>query len=85
MSENKEPRKRHTVHAATPEAACGYIGHMTVDELRAVAAESDFEANCPVCGRIHLSKEEIEEIEKVKFTDSEEYRETVRKAEAGSE
>lgn len=85
MSVEKEKKKRRVVRVTTPDTACGYVGHMTVDELEAVAAGSDFEVNCPICGQIHLSREEIEEIENEKFTDTEEYKETVRQAEGTSE
>ena len=82
MSEPKAKKQRRVVRATAPDTACGDVGHMTVDELVAIAADSDFEVNCPACGQIHLSREEIEEIEKEKFTDTEEYKETVRQAEA---
>jgi hypothetical protein len=85
MSEPKEKKQRRTVRVTSPDTACGYVGHMTVDELVKVAAESDFEINCPICGQIHLSREEIIEIEKEKFTESEEYKKTVRQAEGTSE
>ncbi|OQX19860.1 MAG: hypothetical protein BWK76_03390 [Desulfobulbaceae bacterium A2] len=81
MSE-QQSKKRHVVHVSTPDTACGYVGHMTVDELKEVAAGADFEVNCPVCGAIHLSREEIEAIEKEKFTDTEAYKATVRQAQA---
>ncbi len=76
----EEKRKRRTVRVTTPDAACGDVGHMTVDELIAVAAHSDFEVNCPICGMIHLSREEIEELERERVVDSEEYKETTRTA-----
>ncbi len=75
-----EKKKRRIVRATTPSAACGDVGHMTVDELVAVAAHSDFEINCPICGMIHLSREEIEELEQERVVDSEEYKETTRTA-----
>lgn len=85
MSEQKEKKKRRIVRVTAPDAACGYVGHMTVDELEKVAAGSEFEINCPACGQIHLDREEVEEIESEKFTDTEEYKETVRRAEGPHE
>lgn len=85
MSEQQQSKKRHVVRVSTPDTACGYVGHMSVDELKAVAAGADYEVNCPVCGGIHLSREEIEVIEKEKFTNTEAYKTTVRQAQASDE
>lgn len=85
MSEKQGKRQRRVVRATAPDTACGDVGHMTVDELVAVAADAEFEVNCPACGQIHLSREEIEEIEQEKFTETEEYKKTVRQAQAQAE
>ena len=82
MNEEKTAKKRPVVRVTSPDTACGYVGHMTVDQLREVAVGDDFEANCPVCGMIHLSSEEIEELEARKFTETEEYLETIKQAQA---
>ena len=81
MSEETK-KKRHIVHVTTPEAACGYVGHMTVDELKKVAVGAEFDASCPVCGQIHLTREEIEELESRKITESTEYINKAKEAEA---
>jgi Zn-finger nucleic acid-binding protein len=75
-------KKRHQIHVTRTDSACGYVGHMTVDELKEVTVGSDFDASCPTCGQIHLTRDEIEEIESQKVTDSQEYKNTTKEAEA---
>lgn len=75
-------KKRFQIRVTRADSACGYIGHMTVDELKQVTFGDNFDGSCPACGRIHLTREEIEEIENQKITDSPEYKETSREAEA---
>jgi hypothetical protein len=66
--------KRPKVRIESPNCACGYVGHMTVDELKERAVHDDVDLACPVCGLIHLSCEEIKAAEKVKITESERYK-----------
>ncbi len=80
MTEEKK-RERRKVRAESPSTACGYIGHMTVDELRERATGDEFDARCPVCRQIHLTREEIEELEKRKLTESEKFQEIKSEAE----
>jgi hypothetical protein len=75
-------KKRHQIRVTRTDSACGYVGHMTVEELKRVTVGDNFDASCPSCGRIHLTREEIEEIEGRKITDSKEYKETTKEAEA---
>jgi uncharacterized Zn finger protein len=82
MSERKERKQRHLVRVEAPNCACGFVGHMTADELKQRAAHDDMDLSCPVCGLIHLSREEIEDLEKQKVVYSKRYRELQRQAEA---
>lgn len=79
MDEHKERKK---VRVESPNCACGYVGHMTADELKQRAAHDDVDLSCPVCGLIHLSRDEIEDLEKQKVVNSKRYREIRRQAEA---
>ncbi|MBM9535577.1 hypothetical protein [Desulfobulbus alkaliphilus] len=72
---------RVIVRVESPDCACGSVGHMTVDELKQRAAHDDMDLSCPVCGLIHLSREEIEDLEKQKVVHSKRYREIQRQAE----
>ena len=76
MSERKERKQRHLVRVEAPNCACGFVGHMTADELKQRAAHDDMDLSCPVCGLIHLSRE------KQKVVYSKRYRELQRQAEA---
>ena len=78
MNEQKERRK---VRVESPGCGCGYVGHMTADELKQRAAHDDMDLSCPVCGLIHLSREEIDDLEKQKVVNSKRYREIRRQAE----
>jgi len=84
MDENKERKGRKIVRVEAPNCACGFVGHMTADELKQRAAHDDMDLSCPVCGLIHLDREEIEDLDKQKVVYSKRYREIQRQAEAES-
>lgn len=81
MNENNKKKARIIVRVETPDCASGYVGHMTADELKQRAAHNDMDLSCPVCGLIHLSREEIEDLEKQKIVNTKRYREIQRQAE----
>jgi len=74
--------KRPQVRAENPSGACGKLDHMTVDELKARAVGDEFDGTCPACGLFHLTREEIEKIEREKVIDSESYKAMKSEAEA---
>lgn len=84
MNEKNERKQRAVVRIESPNCACGCVGHMTADELKQRAAHDDMDLSCPLCGLIHLSREEIEDLEKQKMVYSKRYREIQRQAEAES-
>jgi len=73
------------VHAENPGCANGYISHMTADELKERAATDEVDLRCSVCGMIHLSREEIEELEERKISESPRYLEIKSQAEGEAE
>lgn len=82
MNEHNSTKPRRMVRVEAPNCACGYVGHMTADELKQRAAHDEMDLSCPTCGLIHLSREEIEDLEKQKIVNSKRYREIQRQAEA---
>jgi len=70
------------VRAENPCGACGRLDHMTVDELKDRAVGDEFNGICPACGMFHLTRAEIEKLEREKVTESDSYR--VMKNEAES-
>ena len=84
MYEKKDRKNKRLVRVEAQNCACGFVGHMTADELKQRAAHDDMDLSCPVCGLIHLSREEIEDLEKQKVVSSKRYREIQRQAEADS-
>lgn len=66
-----EPRKsgRKVVRAERLDTACGFLGHMTVDEIRKRLTGKRISVSCPACGRIHLSEEDVAEAESRKVCD----------------
>ncbi len=83
MGESKDnKKKRRQVRAESPDTACGYIGHMTVDELKERAVGEKFDAACPICGLVHLSRDEIVELERQKVRGSDRFEEVKEEAEA---
>ena len=84
MNSTMDKHPRTIVRVEAPNCACGFVGHMTADELKQRAAHDDMDLSCPVCGLIHLSREEIEDLERQKVVNSKRYREILRQAEAES-
>ncbi len=84
MTEKKR-KKRRMVRVENPSGACGYVGHFTADELKARAVGGEVDGTCPICGLVHLTREEIEELERQKVIQSDRF-DTIRKeAEADEE
>ncbi|WP_028585549.1 hypothetical protein [Desulfogranum mediterraneum] len=80
----KRTEQYSPVRVECPSCACGYVGHMTADELKERAAHDDVELACPVCGLIHLSREEIDEQVQHRVVDSQRYRTIQQQAQANS-
>ncbi len=77
-----EQKKRRQVRVENPSGACGYVGHMTVDELKERAVGEKFDAACPICGLVHLSRDEIIELERRKVISSDRFDAIKEEAEA---
>lgn len=78
---DRRKKQRQKVRVESPSCACGHVGHMTADELKERSAHDDVDLSCPVCGRVHLSQEEIEELESQRVVDSKRYEEMRTEAE----
>ncbi len=78
-------KERIQVRAEHPGYSCGKIEHMTIDELKARAVNENFDGTCPACGKFHLTRAEIERLEKIKIADTEGYKEMEAQAMASSE
>ena len=46
---NEHHPHRRLVRVEAPGSACGFVGHMTADELKQRAAHADVDLSCPVC------------------------------------
>ncbi len=69
-----QKKERIQVRAENPGNSCGKIDHMTIDELKARAVDENFDGTCPACGKFHLTRAEIERLEKIRIADTEEYK-----------
>ncbi len=78
-------KKRRKIRAENPSGACGYVGHLTADELKERAVGQDVDGSCPICGMVHLTRDEIEELERQKISESERFDTIKREAEAEGE
>ncbi len=76
--------KRKKVRAENPTGACGYIDHMTIDELRERAVGEEFDATCPSCGMFHLTRTEIDQLNSEKLTESQDFAKLRNEAEESS-
>lgn len=74
-------RKRIKVRAECPQCAGGYVGHMTVDELLERTVNVGCSLACPLCGHMHLNREEIDQLEQKKIVDTDRYRQIQMQAE----
>ncbi len=84
--ELQKMKKNETiVRGQCPACACGYVGHMTAEELKARAVGDEVNLSCPACGLIHLTREEAEDMEQKKVTETARYRQLLRDALAGEE
>jgi len=80
-----EKKKRRQVRVENPSGACGYVGHMTVDDLKSRAVSDNVDGACPICGLVHLSHDEIVELERRKVTGSDRFNAISKEAEAEKE
>lgn len=81
MSESTK-KKRRQVRVENPGAACGYVGHFTADELKDRAVGDAVDGTCPTCGMVHLSLDEIDELERQKVIGSSRFNDIKDEAEA---
>ena len=81
MGQKTERVKRVRVRAENPSGVCGYVDHMTIDELKARAVGDEFDGTCPACGMFHLTKEEIDRLNAEKITQSKSYADMRKEAE----
>lgn len=75
-------KQRIKVRGESLQCAGGYIGHLTVDELLERSVHGESNLSCPLCGRVHLSREEIDQLEERRIIYSERYRIIQQQAEA---
>lgn len=81
MAARNRKSTRKKVRAENPTGACGYIRHMTIDELRERAVGEEFDATCPSCGMFHLTRDEIDQLNQKKVTESQDYEKLRNEAE----
>ncbi len=58
------------VRARRVDTKCGFLGHMTVDEIRERIIGDQVNVACPECGEIHLTVEDAEAAAARKVRDS---------------
>ncbi len=59
---------RPNVRAERMDTKCGYIGHMTVDQIKERLFGENVNVACPECGKIHFTIDDIEEAEERKLS-----------------
>ena len=60
---NDKKDNRPNVRAERMDTKCGYIGHMTVDQIKERSFGETVNVACPECGKIHFTIDDIEEAE----------------------
>ena len=68
VSDKKD--NRPNVRAERMDTKCGYIGHMTVDQIKERSFGENVNVACPECGKIHFTIDEIEEAEARKLSET---------------
>jgi len=71
MQDKKSNRPK--VRAERIDTKCGYIGHMTVDQIKERSFGNNINVTCPECGKIHLTVEDTDEAETRKITKTERF------------
>ncbi len=69
----KDSERKTKVRAERVDTKCGYIGHMTVDEIKERSIGEFVDLACPECGEYHLTLEEKEEAEARKISRTQRY------------
>ncbi len=77
----EEKERKAKVRVERVDTKCGSTGHMTADEIRACVIGPNLNVTCPECGEIHLSREDVEEAEARKFSDTQRYKDIKKEAE----
>ncbi|MGC8494471.1 MAG: hypothetical protein ACP5SH_22340 [Syntrophobacteraceae bacterium] len=80
MSAGKDIKKKG-VQVEAVDTACGKVPHMTVDQLAARFHTENRELHCPVCGRIHLTEEDVRNAEEMLFSETKRFRQIQAEAE----
>jgi len=65
--------KRPKVRAERMDTKCGYIGHMTVDQIKERSFGENINFACPECGKIHLTVEDTDEAEACRLIETERF------------
>lgn len=64
---------RPKVRAERMDTRCGYLGHMTVDQIKERSFGENINVACPECGKIHLTVEDTEEAEARRISETERF------------
>ena len=73
--------KRPKVRAERMDTKCGYIGHMTVDQIKERSFGGNINVACPECGKIHLTVEDTDEAEACLLSKTERFAKIISDAE----
>jgi hypothetical protein len=72
---------RPKVRAERMDTKCGYIGHMTVDQIKERSFGGNINVACPECGKIHLTVEDTDEAEACLLSKTERFAKIISDAE----
>lgn len=64
---------RPKVRAERMDTKCGYIGHMTVDQIKERSFGGNINVACPECGKIHFTVEDTDEAEACRLSKTERF------------
>ncbi|MGO9020290.1 MAG: hypothetical protein ACLQVJ_18285 [Syntrophobacteraceae bacterium] len=65
--------KRPKVRAKRMDTQCGYMGHMTVDQIKERSFGGNINVACPECGKIHLTVEDTDEAEAGRLSETDRF------------
>jgi hypothetical protein len=72
---------RPKVRTERMDTKCGYIGHMTVDQIKERSFGGNINVACPECGKIHLTVEDTDEAEACLLSKTERFAKIISDAE----
>ena len=79
--QSQSVRRWPVIRVENPSGVCGYVRHMTIDELKACYSGDDFSGVCPACGFYHMTNADFAEHQRASVLLSDRYQQMLLEVE----